>query len=199
MAEEVLVTEKQLVVFDLGGEAYGVDISTVREIIRMQAITVVPGTPHAVEGIINIRGSVIPVVDLRKRFGLEDKERGKETRIVVVTTNKGQEIGVIVDSVDEVLRIPSDTIEPPSSTITGADSAYLLGIVKLPDRLIILVDAQRMLSRQDEALLADIVEREKAKSSPGEKESVKAEAPAGTAPAEDGAVPSSTEKVLAKT
>ncbi len=104
MASEKTAIEKQLVVFNLGGEVYGVDIAVVREIIHIQPITRVPGTPHSVEGVINLRGSIIPVVDLRKRFQLDIVQRGKDTRIVVVSC-RDQDIGVIVDSVAQVLRI----------------------------------------------------------------------------------------------
>lgn len=164
MAADITATEKQVVVFNLGGEAYGVDISTVREIIQMQTITRVPGAPHFVEGLINLRGSVIPVVDLRKRFGFEGVELSKDSRTVVISS-KGQDIGVIVDSVAEVLRISSDSIEPPSSMITTANSDFLLGILKLPDRLVILLDADRVLSREDQASLAAMASGEESESS----------------------------------
>ncbi|MDY6907054.1 MAG: chemotaxis protein CheW [Chloroflexota bacterium] len=163
MNDIAIGTERQLVVFNLGGEAYGVDIATVREIIQMQPVTTVPGTPHFVQGVINLRGSVIPVVDLRTRFGLEAVEHGKDTRIVVVNS-KGQDIGIIVDSVAEVLRVAADSIEPPSSMITTSDSEYLLGILKLPDRLVILLDADRVLSRDEKTSLAAGVLREEAPS-----------------------------------
>jgi purine-binding chemotaxis protein CheW len=146
------VTEKQLVVFDLNGESYGVDISVVREIIHLQSITRVPGTPVAVEGVINLRGSVIPVVDLRSCFQLEAQQRDKKTRIVVVN-GRGQDIGVIVDSVAEVLRVPMDSIEPPSAVITGGNAGYLLGIVKLSSRLVILLDVNQVLCGQDLSVL----------------------------------------------
>ncbi|MCH7713096.1 MAG: chemotaxis protein CheW [Chloroflexi bacterium] len=141
-------TEKQLVVFDLADEGYGVDIGSVREIIRMQDITQVPRTPEFVEGVINLRGKVIPVVDLRKRFGFPEADATKDTRIVVVDIG-GQDIGVVVDAVTEVLRIGADAVEPPSSVITTADSEYLLGIAKLETRLIILLDLQQALSSMD--------------------------------------------------
>lgn len=145
MALDTMVTEKQLVVFDLSAEAYGVDIGSVREIISMQDITKVPETPAFVEGIIDLRGKVIPVVDLRKKFGLPEVERDKDNRIVVVDI-AGQDIGVVVDAVNEVLRVPSNSVEPPSSIITTVDSEYLLGIAKLEDYLIILLDLERLLS-----------------------------------------------------
>ncbi|NQW23980.1 MAG: chemotaxis protein CheW [SAR202 cluster bacterium] len=137
--------ERQLVVFDLAAEAYGVEIGSVREIIRMQEITQVPRTPDYVEGVINLRGRVIPVVDMRKRFGFPVAERTKDTRIVVIDIG-GADIGAVVDAVTEVLRLGSDSIEPPSAVITTADSDYLLGIAKLETRLIILLDLQRALA-----------------------------------------------------
>ena len=152
MTLETIASEKQLVVFDLAAEAYGVDISSVREIIRMQDITKVPRTPEFVEGVINLRGKVIPVVDLRKRFGFDVEDATKDTRIVVVDIS-GQDIGVVVDAVTEVLRVSADAVEPPSSVITTADSEYLLGIVKLSTRLIILLDLEQALSSIDSAVI----------------------------------------------
>ncbi|MGY8880696.1 MAG: chemotaxis protein CheW, partial [Dehalococcoidia bacterium] len=114
--------ERQLVVFDLNEEAYGVDISAVREIIRMQEITRVPRAPEFIEGVINLRGKVIPVVDLRARFSMTGTVRTEEHRIVVV------------DAVTEVSRIPSSSIEPPSAVITTNDSEYLTGIVKTDEK-----------------------------------------------------------------
>ena len=144
--------EQQLVVFDLASEGYGVDIGAVREIIRMQEITRVPKTPEFVEGVINLRGKVIPVIDLRKRFGLHVAEQNKDNRIVVVDIGK-QDIGVIVDAVTEVLRISTDSVEPPTSVITSADSDYLLGIAKLENRLIILLDLESVLSKEEKETL----------------------------------------------
>ncbi len=122
--ENVESDEQQLVVLDLAQETYGVDINTVREIIQMQEITKVPKTLDFVEGIINLRGKVIPVVDLRKRFGLPITEQNKDSRIVVVDID-GQSIGIVVDGVSEVLRISNDAVEPPSSMITTMDSCIL--------------------------------------------------------------------------
>jgi purine-binding chemotaxis protein CheW len=145
--------ERQLVIFDLAGEAYGVDINAVQGIIRMQTITKVPRTPDFVEGVINLRGEVIPVVDLRKRFGLTATDETKDSRIVVVYIGE-QQVGMVVDAVTEVLRIAADSIEPPSSVITSADSAYLLGIAKLEDRLITLLDLEQALSEAEKSMLA---------------------------------------------
>ncbi|RLT43852.1 MAG: chemotaxis protein CheW [Chloroflexi bacterium] len=141
--------ERQLVVFDLAGESYGVNIGTVREIIRMQAVTHVPETPEFVEGVINLRGRVIPVVDLRKRFGLAVTEQTAESRIVVVDIT-GHDIGVIVDAVTEVLRVPGSAIESDSALVTTEDSYYMDGIAKIGARLLILLDLDRVLQLGDD-------------------------------------------------
>ncbi len=154
MTLDTLESEKQLVVFDLADEGYGVDIGSVREIIRMQEITKVPSAPDFVEGVINLRGRVIPVIDLRKRFGFEVTEMTKDTRIVVVDIG-GQDIGVVVDAVTEVLRLSADKVEPASSVITTVDSEYLLGIAKLEERLIILLDLQQALSAMEKRSMAE--------------------------------------------
>ncbi|MCH8745120.1 MAG: chemotaxis protein CheW [Chloroflexi bacterium] len=147
--------EQQLVVFDLASEAYGVDIGAVREIIRLQEITKVPRTPQFVEGVINLRGKVIPVIDLRKRFALQVAAETGDNRIVVVDIG-GQDIGAVVDAVTEVLRITRDSIEPPASVITTDDSGYLLGIGKLDDKLIILLDLQQVLSQSKQNSLVEV-------------------------------------------
>ena len=141
--------ERQLVVFDLGGEAYGVEINEVREIIRIQEVTATPQSPWFVEGVINLRGKVIPVVDLRKRFGLEIRDETKDTRIVVVDI-ENTDIGMIVDAVTEVMRIPMSDVEPPSSVVSSRDSDYLMGIAKTQDKMIILLDLQQVLNGADE-------------------------------------------------
>jgi purine-binding chemotaxis protein CheW len=147
MAEQGGDTERQLVVFDLADEVYGVEINTVREIIRMQAVTTVPDAPGFVEGVMNLRGNVIPVVDLRRRFNLPAGEKTAATRVVVVDIN-GEGIGVIVDAVTEVLRITESSIEPASSVVTTEDSYYIRGIAKLTDRLLILLDIEKALGEE---------------------------------------------------
>ena len=147
MAEQGGEAERQLVVFDLADEVYGVEINTVREIIRMQAVTSVPDAPEFIEGVMNLRGSVIPIVDLRKRFGLPAGEMTADTRVVVVDIS-GEGIGVIVDAVTEVLRITESSIEPASSVVTTEDSYYIQGIAKLTDRLLILLDIEKALGEE---------------------------------------------------
>ncbi len=141
--------EVQMVIFDLASEQYGVDISDVREIMRMQNITRVPGVSSFVEGVINLRGKVLPVVDLRKRLGLPLSEHTKDSRIVVIDIASG-EIGVIVDAVLEVLRVQKSTIDPASPLMVNSNYDYLKGIAKLPGRLVILIDSFKALSRANE-------------------------------------------------
>ncbi len=155
MVEEVKKTGDellQLVTFRLGNEEYGVDILHVEEINRMVEITKVPNSPHFVEGVINLRGRVIPVINLRKRFGLPEKEFDRETRIMVVDI-KGATIGVIVDGVSEVLRIPASTVEPAPTISTGVNTEYIKGVGKLDDRLIILLELEKLLSGDEIAAL----------------------------------------------
>lgn len=145
--------EEQIVVFQLMEQVYGIDINSVYEIIRMETITKIPRTPHFVEGVINLRGRIIPVIDLALRFGLGQGERTQASRIIIVEVS-GQTIGMIVDSVQEVLRVPLNTIEPAPPVANGIDAAYLRGIAILEDRLIILLDQNKILMEEETALLA---------------------------------------------
>ena len=147
--------ESQLVVFNLAEEHYGVDITAVEGIIKMQPITVVPCAPAFVEGVINLRGSVLPVIDLGRRFGLPAEEGSKETRIVVAEV-MGTNVGMVVDGVSEVLRVSDGDIEPPSSVVTTADSAFITGIAKVDERLIILLDLGKVLSTEEQADLQSL-------------------------------------------
>ena len=140
--------EQQLVVFDLANEHYGVNIAAVESIIKLQAITVVPHAPRFVEGVTNLRGKVLPVIDLRKRFGLAASAPTKASRIIVIEV-LGATMGVVVDGVSEVLRVNMDTIEPPSPLVTTAESAFITGIAKIGERLVILLDLGRVLSTQE--------------------------------------------------
>jgi purine-binding chemotaxis protein CheW len=147
--------EHQLVVFELANEHYGVEISAVESIIKMQTITVVPHAPDFVEGVTNLRGSVLPVIDLRKRFCLALQEINKSSRIVVVTI-EGVKVGMIVDAVSEVLRISDEAIEPPPPMVTSVDTAFITGIAKVGDRLVILLDLPRVLSLQEKTELMGV-------------------------------------------
>ncbi len=149
--------ETQVVVFSLAEENYGVDINAVEGIIKMQAITKVPKAPTFVEGITNLRGEVLPVIDLRKRFGLPTAEPDKETRIIHVEMDDVR-VGMLVDAVTEVLRVVEDDIEPPSPMVATVDSAFITGIAKVEERLIILVDLGKVLSTEEQTNLQTLRE-----------------------------------------
>jgi len=140
--------ELQLVAFRLGKETYAVDIQQVQEIIRMQHITQVPGAPSFVEGVINLRGRIVPVIDLRQRLGLPRGERTGETRIVVVEVPPHR-VGMVVDAVEEVFRIQEEEIEPPSPLVASIQEKYLRGVGKSGDRLIILLDLEEILKKEE--------------------------------------------------
>jgi len=142
----------QLVTFTIGEEEFGVNILQVQEIIRMLDITKVPKAPEFVEGVINLRGKVIPIIDLRKRFGMPPKVRDKSSRIIVVELDNTV-VGFIVDAVLEVLRLPAATVEPPPPAVAGLDAEYISGVGKLDDRLLILLDLNRLLSRDEKRVL----------------------------------------------
>jgi len=136
----------QLVTFNLGSEEFALDILLVQEINRRVEITKVPKTPEFVEGVINLRGKIVPVLDLRKRFGLVGHEFTAQSRIIVVNIDN-RVLGLLVDSVSEVLQIPAHTIEPPPPLVAGIDAAYIKGIGKFEDRLLILLDLGKVLSK----------------------------------------------------
>jgi len=132
-AEELL----QLVSFKLGKEEFGLDIQSIQEINRMVDITRVPNSPDFISGVINLRGQVIPIVDLRKRFKFPQKEYDKDTRIIIVEVNR-MVVGFVVDAVSEVIRISKNITEPPPPIIAGIGSEYIVSVAKLENRLIIL-------------------------------------------------------------
>jgi purine-binding chemotaxis protein CheW len=150
--------EEQLVVFELAGEAYGVDVAQVKSIIPMQKIVTVPGAPTFVEGVVNLRGAVVPVVDLCRRFELSlapTGENGSKRKPVIVIAELDElQVGLIVDKVTEVTKIPKETIEPPSPLLASVDTAYLRGIGKFRERPVILIDLARVFSIDEQQALA---------------------------------------------
>ncbi|MGE5508135.1 MAG: chemotaxis protein CheW [Chitinophagales bacterium] len=135
--------EVQLVVFSLGEEEYGVPVGQVQEIIRMAAITQMPKAPSFVEGVINLRGRVIPVVDLKRLFDLGQSAHDDKSRIIVVEVGD-KTVGITVDDVSEVLRLPVGTIDPPPA-VAGADQGFLTGVGKLDQRLLMLLDLEKLM------------------------------------------------------
>lgn len=137
----------QLVSFSVANEEFAISILSVQEINRMMQITRVPGSPSYIEGVINLRGKIIPVMNLRRRFGLPEAQASNDTRIIVVEVH-GRVIGFTVDRVNEVLRIPASIVEPPPPMVCGVDSDYIQGVGKLQDRLLILLNLERLFSAQ---------------------------------------------------
>ena len=163
------VDERQLVSFKVQDEEFGIDIMQVQEIIRMTEITQVPKAPYFVKGVLNLRGGVLPIIDLRTRFDLEEIKHTESNRILVVNV-KDKTMGIIVDSVSEVLRLPKDTIEPPPPIVSGIRAQFLEGVGKLDDgkRLIILLNVDKIfkVSKEEEQAhfkMAEAEIQEKAK------------------------------------
>lgn len=149
MFEQESVVEKvKVVVFRLKDEEYGVEVDQVKSIERMESITRVPNTPPFVKGVINLRGVVIPVINLRSRFQMEEEDYTDSTRIVIVHVNE-MEVGLIVDAALDVLDVPLDAIEPPPEVVGGIEAAYLRGMAKLEDRLLVLLNLDRVLSPEE--------------------------------------------------
>lgn len=143
--------------FELGDESYGLQILKVQEIIKMQEITKVPRTPEHVKGVINLRGKVMPVIDLRKTFEMEEVEASRDTCIIVVQVQRGETsviLGVIVDKVSEVLEIGADEIEPAPSFGTQVETHFILGMAKTKDSVKILLDIDKVVSEGEMESLA---------------------------------------------
>jgi len=145
----------QLVSFKMGDEEYGIDILNVKEIIRMVNITKIPNSPVYVEGIINLRGQVIPVIDLRTKLGMTKKEANNDTRIVVIDI-EGRTVGFLVDAVSEVLRIPRNITEAPPEITTGINSEYITAVGKLEDRLLTMIDLNKVMHKEDKHIMETV-------------------------------------------
>lgn len=143
----------QLVSFEIAGEEFGVDILKVQEIIHVVDMTQVPSSPEFVEGVINLRGQIIPVINLRHRFGFPAREKDRQTRIVVVEL-ASKTVGFLVDRVQEVLRVETTVIEPPPELVTNITTQYITGVAKLEGRLLILLDLDAVLSKEEQHALA---------------------------------------------
>ena len=146
------ITDQKLLTFSLGGEGYGVSILKVKEIIGMLDITSVPRTPDFIKGVINLRGKIIPVMDLRIKFGMDEQTYNERTCIIVVEIElKGNQrlIGVVVDMVSEVVNILASDIEPPPEYGSKVEHNYILGIGKIKDRVVIIVDINEIFQCED--------------------------------------------------
>jgi len=155
--EELLGVEViQLVSFLLDEVEYGVDILCVHEILRYPEITRLPNTPTFIKGVINLRGNVIPVVDMRVRFGFPEADITDLTRIIVVET-EGKQVGLLVDNVYQVVRLAKDSIDPPSELITGVSEEFISGIGRLKDRLVVLLNMTADIFLEEESINSDLL------------------------------------------
>ncbi len=136
--------ENKFLTFSIGSEEYGIEIRYVTEIIGIQKITVLPDMPSYVRGVINLRGKVIPVIDVRARFGIEERDYDERTSIIVVHLND-MSVGLIVDTVSEVMDIPQSDVEPPPRVSRGAGSRYIHGMGKVGEEVKILLDISKLL------------------------------------------------------
>lgn len=150
-----IVEEIKVIVFRLKDEEYGVEVNQVKSIERLDHITRVPRTSHFVKGVINLRGVVTPIVDLRRRFGLEETAYNETTRVIIVAVGE-IEVGLIVDSANDVIDIPINAIEPPPEVVGGIEAVYLRGVAKLDRRLLILLNLDKVLNTDEIKQLENI-------------------------------------------
>lgn len=146
--QKEIVSEVKVIVFRLKDEEYGVEVNQVKSIEKLEHITRVPRTPKFVKGVINLRGVVTPIIDLRNRFGLEDSGYSEASRIIIVAVGE-LEVGLIVDAANDVIDIPVNAIEPPPEVVGGVEAAYLRGVAKLDKRLLILLNLDKVLSTEE--------------------------------------------------
>ncbi|NNG67107.1 chemotaxis protein CheW [Caldanaerobacter subterraneus] len=142
---------KKIVVFSLAEELYGLDIFDVHEVVKDVSITKIPETPEFIEGIINLRGKIIPVIDLKKRFGIGKRGKSKDSRIIIVEI-LGQKAGLIVDAVHEVITVDENSIEPPPP-VTTIDTAFVEGIAKTDDKMIIIIKLHFLFKANEKEML----------------------------------------------
>ncbi|MBA4532307.1 chemotaxis protein CheW [Brevibacillus halotolerans] len=140
--------EVKVIIFRLVDEEYGVEVQQVRSIEKLEHITRVPRTPEFVKGVINLRGVVTPIIDLRSRFQLAETECTEATRVIIVAVDE-LEVGLIVDSANDVVDIPVNAIEPPPAVVGGVEATYLRGVAKLEKRLLILLNLDKVLSTEE--------------------------------------------------
>ena len=150
-----ITSDMKVIVFGLHNEEYGIDVNQVKSIERMQTITRIPATLDFLKGVINMRGSVIPVIDLRSRFGIPAIDHSENSRIIIVGV-QSMEVGVIVDTANDVIDISADSIAIPPVVTGAGDTEYIRGIAKLNDRLLILLDFDKVLNSQEVKILQEI-------------------------------------------
>ncbi|CAN5774541.1 chemotaxis protein CheW [soil metagenome] len=149
------VPHRQLVAFRIGDDEFGLDVSLVHEILRHQPVRSVPRAPAFVEGVIDLRGSLVPVIDLRRRFEIHDPSFGSDTRIMVIN-HRDERLGVIVDTVTEVLRVPESAFSEPPAYVRGLAAEYLQGVIRMQERMVVVLDMDRILSSDERIALEEL-------------------------------------------
>ncbi|HPD18758.1 MAG TPA: chemotaxis protein CheW [Candidatus Goldiibacteriota bacterium] len=149
--------EKKVVGFKLKEEEFAFDIMKVIEIIKLKEITEVPTAPDFIEGVINLRGKIIPIIDLRKRFNVDIEERDKNYRIIIVEISQSQNVGIIVDEVTKVFSVTDEQTMPVPQTVSQAGGKYIESIIKIDDRIIILLDVEKIFTESEKIELNDII------------------------------------------
>jgi purine-binding chemotaxis protein CheW len=145
---DTIMDDIKVIIFQLKDEEYGVEVEQVRSIERVEHITRVPSTPDFVEGVINLRGVVTPIIDLRKRFNIEGIKHSEMTRVIIVTVGS-MEVGLVVDAANDVIDIPKGAIEPPPVVVGGMEAEYIRGVAKLEKRLLILLNLDKVLNPEE--------------------------------------------------
>jgi purine-binding chemotaxis protein CheW len=145
---EAITTDLKIIIFQLKEKEYAIPVSQVRSIEKVQHITRVPRTINYIKGVINLRGVVTPIVDLRKRFGLEETEFSDSTRIIIVALPE-MEVGLIVDAANDVIDINTNSIEPPPEVVGFTEAEYISGVIKVDKRLKILLDLEKVLNIEE--------------------------------------------------
>ena len=144
-----------LVTFKLGNNEYAIDIMQAKEIIKMEKITLIPNAPDYVEGVINLRGNIIPIVDLKKRFNLEENDGEKNTGIIIVKIDD-VDMGIIIDAISKVVSISNSNIQPPPPMLSGIGQKYIKGVAKLDDKLLVVLDLEKLIVGDDEDIEENI-------------------------------------------
>lgn len=153
--EQNITDELQVVVFILDKNYYGVHILQVQEIIKMTEVTKLPNTPDFIEGIVNLRGKIVPIMDLRKRFGLQEAATNENSKILILKLDEVQ-FGIIVDEISEVEKVPVSLIENPPKVVSGVRGEFISGIAKNNDRLLILLDIEKILTLEEKEMIKEI-------------------------------------------
>ncbi len=149
------MAERQYVIFKLSSEEYGVDIMNVKEISEYKQSVKIPNTPKFVDGIINLRGDITPIINLKKRFNLDESSIDSDTRIIVINI-KSRQVGFVVDEASQVIRLSEEDIEPAPELVAGVDKKYITGVGKLKDRIVLLLNLEEVLSEDEKERIQDI-------------------------------------------